>query len=30
MLDEYYEERGWDKNGTPTLEKLAELGITKR
>jgi aldehyde:ferredoxin oxidoreductase len=27
MLDEYYEDRGWDKNGTPTPAKLKELGI---
>ncbi len=27
MLDEYYAERGWDKNGTPTPAKLKELGI---
>lgn len=27
MLDEYYSERGWDKNGIPTEEKLAELNI---
>ncbi|MBI4721564.1 MAG: aldehyde ferredoxin oxidoreductase family protein [Candidatus Stahlbacteria bacterium] len=25
MLDEYYELRGWDNNGIPTKEKLAEL-----
>jgi aldehyde:ferredoxin oxidoreductase len=30
MLDEYYAERGWDKNGTPTAAKLKELGIKKR
>jgi aldehyde:ferredoxin oxidoreductase len=29
MLDEYYTERGWDKNGTPTPAKLRELGIKK-
>jgi aldehyde:ferredoxin oxidoreductase len=29
MLDEYYEARGWDKDGTPTEAKLKELGITK-
>lgn len=29
MLDEYYEERGWDiKKGIPTKEKLSELGLT--
>jgi len=27
MLDEYYEARGWDKNGIPTPEKLQELGL---
>ena len=27
MLDEYYDERGWDRNGTPTDAKLKELGI---
>ena len=26
MLDEYYTERGWDKNGIPTKEKLKKLG----
>jgi aldehyde:ferredoxin oxidoreductase len=30
MLDEYYEARGWDKDGTPTDAKLKELGIKKR
>jgi aldehyde:ferredoxin oxidoreductase len=29
MLDEYYEERGWDKTGTPTAAKLKELGLKK-
>ena len=29
MLDEYYDARGWDKTGTPTVAKLKELGITK-
>jgi len=28
LLDMYYEQRGWDKNGIPTSEKLAELGLT--
>ncbi len=29
MLDDYYEERGWDpRTGTPTPEKLRELGLT--
>jgi aldehyde:ferredoxin oxidoreductase len=27
MLDEYYTERGWNKDGTPTDAKLKELGI---
>jgi len=27
MLPEYYQARGWDENGVPTLEKLAELGL---
>lgn len=27
LLDEYYELRGWDKNGIPTLETLARLGL---
>ncbi|MFH1002891.1 MAG: aldehyde ferredoxin oxidoreductase N-terminal domain-containing protein [Chloroflexota bacterium] len=28
LLDEYYDERGWDKKtGTPTPEKLRELGL---
>jgi aldehyde:ferredoxin oxidoreductase len=28
MLDEYYEERGWDiKTGIPTREKLEELDL---
>ena len=28
MLDNYYETRGWDKKtGTPTPEKLKELGL---
>jgi aldehyde:ferredoxin oxidoreductase len=29
MLDEYYEERGWTKEGVPTEAKLNELGIKK-
>jgi aldehyde:ferredoxin oxidoreductase len=28
MLDEYYELRGWNKNGIPTKRKLMELDIT--
>lgn len=27
MLPEYYELRGWDKDGVPTKEKLQELGL---
>jgi len=27
MLDEYYEARGWDKEGKPTPAKLKELGL---
>jgi aldehyde:ferredoxin oxidoreductase len=27
MLDEYYAERGWDRDGRPTATKLKELGI---
>ena len=27
MLDEYYEARGWDKNGIPIAAKLKELGL---
>jgi aldehyde:ferredoxin oxidoreductase len=27
MLPEYYELRGWDKDGIPTAEKLSELGL---
>jgi aldehyde:ferredoxin oxidoreductase len=27
MLEEYYQMRGWDKNGVPTKEKLRELGL---
>ena len=30
MLDEYYEERGWDKDGVPTAAKLDQLGIQKK
>lgn len=29
MLDEYYELRGWNKNGIPTESKLKELGLEK-
>jgi aldehyde:ferredoxin oxidoreductase len=27
MLPEFYAARGWDENGIPTQEKLAELGL---
>ena len=27
MLYEYYELRGWNKDGVPTREKLIELGL---
>jgi aldehyde:ferredoxin oxidoreductase len=27
MLDDYYEARGWDKQGVPTAAKLKELGL---
>ena len=27
MLDEYYSDRGWNRDGTPTEAKLKELGI---
>jgi len=27
LLDDYYESRGWTKEGVPTVEKLKELGI---
>lgn len=27
MLPEYYQLRGWDENGVPTADKLAELGL---
>jgi aldehyde:ferredoxin oxidoreductase len=27
LLDDYYVERGWDRNGIPTREKLVSLGI---
>ena len=30
MLDEYYEARGWDKNGAPSDAKLRELGIERK
>ncbi|MCK4482585.1 hypothetical protein KAU55_05125, partial [Candidatus Bathyarchaeota archaeon] len=27
LLDDYYETRGWTKDGIPTTEKLRELGM---
>ncbi|MGD9569401.1 MAG: aldehyde ferredoxin oxidoreductase family protein [Sedimentibacter sp.] len=30
MLDEYYKVRGWDMEGVPTEEKLAELSLESR
>jgi len=27
MLEEYYQFRGWDENGVPLAEKLAELDL---
>ncbi|MEM3626755.1 MAG: aldehyde ferredoxin oxidoreductase family protein [Candidatus Bathyarchaeia archaeon] len=27
LLDDYYEARGWTKDGVPTIEKLKELGM---
>jgi aldehyde:ferredoxin oxidoreductase len=27
LLDMYYDQRGWDRNGIPTREKLTELGL---
>jgi len=27
MLDDYYEHRGWTREGIPTLEKLKEIGL---
>jgi len=29
MLPRYYELRGWDENGVPTMEKIKELGLEK-
>ncbi|MCW3979969.1 MAG: aldehyde ferredoxin oxidoreductase C-terminal domain-containing protein, partial [Candidatus Bathyarchaeota archaeon] len=28
-LDDYYDVRGWTKNGVPTVKKLKELGLEK-
>jgi aldehyde:ferredoxin oxidoreductase len=27
MLPAYYQKRGWDEQGVPSREKLAELGL---
>jgi aldehyde:ferredoxin oxidoreductase len=27
LLDDYYEARGWTKEGVPTVAKLKELGM---
>jgi aldehyde:ferredoxin oxidoreductase len=27
LLDDFYESRGWTKEGVPTVEKLKELGM---
>jgi len=27
LLDEYYDLRGWDRNGRPTVETLRRLGL---
>ena len=27
ILDDYYELRGWDRNGIPTRERLEALGL---
>jgi aldehyde:ferredoxin oxidoreductase len=27
LLDDYYEARGWTKEGMPSVEKLKELGM---
>jgi len=29
VVEEYYEKRGWDSEGVPTKEKLAELGLDR-
>jgi len=29
MLPKYYEARGWDKEGRPTKDKLAELDLVE-
>jgi aldehyde:ferredoxin oxidoreductase len=30
MLPDYYKLRGWDENGIPTSEKLAQLGLSQK
>ncbi|MCK4683262.1 hypothetical protein KAT59_09595, partial [Candidatus Bipolaricaulota bacterium] len=27
LLDDYYDERGWDENGIPTKARLEKLGL---
>ncbi len=27
LLDAYYEKRGWDKNGIPTMETIDRVGL---
>ncbi|MCJ7523346.1 MAG: aldehyde ferredoxin oxidoreductase C-terminal domain-containing protein, partial [Dehalococcoidia bacterium] len=27
IIDEYYDARGWDRNGIPTMKTLARLGL---
>jgi aldehyde:ferredoxin oxidoreductase len=29
FIDDYYQERGWDKEGVPTRKTLTELGLTE-
>ena len=29
MLDDYYDLKGWDRNGIPTLQRLKKLGLTQ-
>jgi aldehyde:ferredoxin oxidoreductase len=29
IIDEYYEARGWDKNGIPTQETLKKFGLAE-
>jgi aldehyde:ferredoxin oxidoreductase len=28
-IKDYYKERGWDKNGKPTMQKLKSLGLER-